>query len=380
LIHREGICIDLLIAAHSPQAHLIGPSDLRRKAFYAPSEFRTNAQINGDQIAPDVIGLSNGGFVSGYNNSAFHGIALDFYDAADNGIGLRFPYGTFTDLSAGQPALTQLSNGNVLVVWDENLASDSGIKGRLFSPTGTTIGDVLPLVISVSDLKDPQVAALVGGGFVVTLTAVGGGGDEDVDYARYDDAGTAQQLFINTVTGNQNDSAVAALADGGFVITYTDATDPRHQDIRAVIYDANGSVRKADFLVSSDKLLMNDQFQSKVVGLPNGNFAVVYTDSHWADENGTDGITLKIYNPAGGNVTPGAFIHVNTPTPGFNESDPDVTVLPNGFIVVTWTYPSSPTDHDIYVRMLNIVAGAASTTILSQGAVIVCVFLSRRRP
>jgi hypothetical protein len=54
--------------------------------IYAPSEFRTNTQANGNQISPDVIGLTNGGFVSAYNNIAFNGITLDFYDAAAAGV------------------------------------------------------------------------------------------------------------------------------------------------------------------------------------------------------------------------------------------------------------------------------------------------------
>src|ERR671913_1118872 len=82
------------------------------------SDFRTNHSNIGDQFAPDVLGLSDGGFVSAYNNPG-SGIELQFYNAGFNGMLGLLPFDGIT-LAAGQPSLTQLANGNVLVVWDEN--------------------------------------------------------------------------------------------------------------------------------------------------------------------------------------------------------------------------------------------------------------------
>src|SRR3954451_8103177 len=87
------------------------------------ADFQTNTYTPGNQLAPDVLGLANGGLVSAYNNGdlADGSILLEFYDAGFNMIAgpsgpYEFPPGT---KAIGQPSLTQLSNGNVLVVWED---------------------------------------------------------------------------------------------------------------------------------------------------------------------------------------------------------------------------------------------------------------------
>src|SRR5258706_11119558 len=321
------------------------------------SDFQTNTWTDLDQFAPDVLGLLNGGFVAAYNNlngtpNTFP--VLSFYDASFNAIGHfrgEHPYAAATSTTAaGQPSLTQLANGNVFVVWDNNDPGDAGLRGHLYSPAGAPIGSELTLAFSGTLFDDPQVVALRGGGFVISFTQ-NFGTSSDAAYRVFDDAGNPATFDIvnSNRNGLHNDSAVAALADGGFVVTYTDAANATDQDIRAAIYNADGSVRKADFGID---IGTSNQTQSKVVGLPNGNFAVVYTDAGWPDESGSNGITLQIRNAAGTDITPGLFVHVDT-AGAANESDPDVTVLPNGFIVVTWTYPFSATDHDIYGRVFD---------------------------
>ena len=59
------------------------------------SEFKTNTWTLTDQFAPDVLGLSNGGFVSAYNNFNVDGggILLSFRDATFNPVGdYRFAF------------------------------------------------------------------------------------------------------------------------------------------------------------------------------------------------------------------------------------------------------------------------------------------------
>jgi hypothetical protein len=314
------------------------------------SDFQTNAFINFDQLSPDVLGMSNGGFVSAYNNININGgsIWLNFYDASFNGNGgLVAASGNDPTEAVGQPSLTQLANGNVLVVWDDDNTTDPGLRGHLFSQTGTPIGSELSLASSGALSEDPQVVALAGGGFVVSCTFL-----DNVFSSRFDNTGTQIDGYgvVNTVAtaGAQNDSAIAALADGGYVITYTDAANSGDFNIRGAIYNADGSPRATDFGIDTD---VRNQTQAKVVGLSSGNFAVVYTDASW-NEGGAlgNGITLKIVSPTGtSNI--GAF-HVNT-TSAVDETDPDITVLANGLILVTWTHPTASNNGDIYGRVFD---------------------------
>jgi hypothetical protein len=321
------------------------------------SDFETNFHTTGSQWTPDVLGLTNGGFVSAYRNIDVDSfIALDFYDTASVHVGsTKIPHAG-TAGAIGQPSLTQLANGNVLVVWDNNASDNAGLRGRLFTPTGGTIGAELDLQTSGKELTDPQVAALSDGGFLVTRTYNNGSNYSDPGVFRYNSSGQlvfATNLFgAATTDGNANlDTAVTALADGGYVVSYTSdyhANDQQGLDIAAQIFNADNSTRQATFYIDHAD---GDQSQSKVAALSNGRFVVAYTDASWPSEGGAlhNSITLQLFSPSGAR---GSVVQVNTPST-VDESDPDVTVLSNGFILVTWTHPFSSTDRDIYGRVFD---------------------------
>jgi len=292
-----------------------------------------------DQNNPDALGLSNGGFVIAYTadlGDSASATVLTFYDAARNVVAQEKVANQGSSFLVGTPSVTQLSNGNVLVVWDED-GNGPGILARMFTQQGSPIGDEF-MIAGGNAATDPQVAALENGGFAVSYTLSG-----DIVVARFDDNGS----LFNTIAraGSQSDSAIAALADGGYIVTYTD-NSPIDPEIRGAIYNANGTVRKADFLIGTT----GDNTQSKVVGLPNGNFAVVYTDSGWGSD-GDSGITMQIFDANGANVTPDTYIHVNTPSP-VQDDLPNVAVLPNGFIAVTWS-KNVGSNEDIYGRIFD---------------------------
>ena len=80
--------------------------------------------------------------------------------------------------------------------------------------------------------------------------------------------------------------------------------------MRARIFEADGTPREVngstdDFVVATS----GNNIQPAIAALPNGNWAVAYTDSGWADED--VGITLTIMGPDGEVVN--AFEHVNVP-------------------------------------------------------------------
>src|SRR5262245_17649415 len=108
------------------------------------STFQVNTWTFGPtKLAPDVLGLSNGGYVVAYNNGNINNgyILLDFYDAAGNNLngGWVGAYtndagGSFNSTDAiGAPSLTQLDDGNIVVVWADLSVTGSGIRGSVFS-------------------------------------------------------------------------------------------------------------------------------------------------------------------------------------------------------------------------------------------------------
>ena len=318
------------------------------------SQIQANSWETDDQLAPDVLGLSNGGYVVAYNNvDASNGyILLDFYDAAGHSSGFSIPYtvdgtNTFDSTDAvGAPSLAQLSNGNVVVVWADSNATSAGIRATIFSETGTVVVAEFA-VTGFSTDRVPQVTALENGGFVVTYQISGG----TVLARIFDDQGNgAGEFVMNTTGGVETEPAIVGLADGGFVGVWT-YDNGSVLEVHARIFDADGTPRSVngstdDFIVGQ----FGNNSQPAVAALPNGNWAVVYTDSGWADED--VGITLTIMGPDGSVVN--SFTKVNDATDPENEFDPDITVLDNGFILVSWTYPFDPgVDDDIYFRIFD---------------------------
>ena len=134
-------------------------------------EFQANTCEFDNQLAPDVLGLSNGGFVVAYNSDGIsHPVLLEFYDANGQNVADTVIAYNSANITVGQPSLTELANGNVLVVWDDDAVINADIKGRLFTADGDPIGEEIFLTgfASGAGVADPQVTALTGGGFVVS--------------------------------------------------------------------------------------------------------------------------------------------------------------------------------------------------------------------
>lgn len=98
-------------------------------------------------------------------------------------------------------------------------------------------------------------------------------------------AGT--EFLVNTQTANgQKFPTIAGLANGGFVVSWQDASgtlgDASGTSIKAQIYDAAGNRIGGEFLVNSQTA--NNQSAPAITGLANGGFVV-----SWQDQSGTLG-------------------------------------------------------------------------------------------
>ena len=124
-------------------------------------------------------------------------------------------------------------------------AADTDIEYTIFSPTGTVLKGTFA-VAGASGLgleTAPDVAALRDGGFVVVWTDP----DSTVNDIRatiYSNTGlttpaTSNILVNTTTTGDQKWASVVALADGGFLVTWDDASGPKF--VHAQRFDAAGT-------------------------------------------------------------------------------------------------------------------------------------------
>ncbi len=176
--------------------------------------------------------------------------------AADGGAGAIFEIGSAPGEDP-RPSIVQLSNGNIVVVWqDDAIDTDSAVdpdgtevKARIFSPAGVPLGEA---------------------------------------------------FTINTLAaGDQRDADVAALSDGRFVVTWRDANgEPGEPNagasIRAAVFGGDGQRLGDEFQVNTAALY--DQDHPRVAWLGADRFAISWTDGSGDDIDIMDGgIKVQIF-------------------------------------------------------------------------------------
>ena len=117
-----------------------------------------------------------------------------------------------------------LADGGFVVTW----RNFSGVRAQLFNADGTAESAAFtasPISVSASGA---DVAALADGGFAITWhdnrTSAGDTTGSAVYVRAYDENGIAlTETRANVSTpGNQADTAITALPDGGYFVTWTD--------------------------------------------------------------------------------------------------------------------------------------------------------------
>ncbi len=197
---------------------------------------------------------------------------------------------------------------------------------------------------SQSTQLEPSVATLTGGGFVI---AWAGASDPnnfintiEIRAQRYNASGVKQdtEFQVNTIIINsQSAPSVAALSGGGFVITWVDNSFfpdyPTGTAIRAQRYDASGGAQGVEFLVNSTTTT-NHQVQPSAAGLTGGGFIITWRDrSQSPDDPSGDAIRAQRYNASG--VAQSTSFLVNTITAG-HQGTPGVAALSGGGFVIAW--------------------------------------------
>lgn len=196
---------------------------------------------------------------------------------------------------------------------------------------------------------DANLAALADGGFIVTWTSDGQDGDSLGIYAqRYDADGAAvgAEFRVNTVTASfQAQPRATGTSDGGFVIVWT-SPDADSFGVFAQRYDAAGDAVGGKFRLNADEA--STQFQPNIVALPGGGFLAVWTST----EAGLAGneIRARMFDADGDPV--GAEFGVNT-TPDGGQYEPVVTVLSDGGFVIAWTADGQVNGLDVFARRFD---------------------------
>ena len=183
----------------------------------------------------------------------------------------------------------------------------------------------------------PDVAALPGGRFVVAWAPEP---SLDIRAQLYNADGTpaGSSFFVGSAPtfGTPDEQvSIAGLSDGRFVLAWK-VEDHFNQTfaVHARIYNADGAAAGSDFVVHTPAA-----GQASVTGLTDGRFVVA-----WA------GVAARIYN-ADGTPAGGDFIVSSTANAGFQFA-PSIAALPDGRFVVTWESKETG-DYQIRGRLYN---------------------------
>lgn len=265
------------------------------------TEFLVNATTAGNQYDPIITNLTDGRFLvawEDYSQSAgdTSGYALraQLFNANGSADGGEFLVNTSTASHQIDPAVSALPGGRFVATWTD------------FSQArGDTSGYAVHAQVFNSD------GSKAGGEFRVNTTTA----------------------------NNQWHPAVATLANGNFVVAWEDYSqsggDPYYAAIRAQVFDGNGAKVGAELLVNSGSVY-HDQIKPAIAALADGRFVVAWQDEYWRSygDPGAD-IYVQVFNADGS--TNGAAFWVGTLTDDYHEQyAPAITTLADGRFVITW--------------------------------------------
>ncbi|MEM9358909.1 MAG: M10 family metallopeptidase C-terminal domain-containing protein [Pseudomonadota bacterium] len=263
-----------------------------------------NGNNASSEYGQDVAELSNGdiavvSYATGTTSAPFafdaYDVILQVLDSSGTLVGTKSVVNSYTANYQRDPQVVGLNNGDFVVAWYSSTsgAADEGVFFQRYTSSGgvyVKAGSETRVNVNTSGYQDkPDIAALDDGGFIITWTdsAHSGGHASDVFYSRYDASGNiANGEQENRVNQNhlngQDHSSVAALDDGGWVITFTDhnaVSGGSGSIVMAQQYDSDGYRRGDNFMVNVTTT--NTNKYSSVTAMDNGDFAVGWQDSSW---------------------------------------------------------------------------------------------------
>lgn len=318
------------------------------------AETQANVAVRGVQNDPTIAAFADGSYVLCWTDASGAGA-----DASGTGIRLRMMdanglpasdeilVNTSAAGAQDSASVAVLANGNVLVTWtDASLTADpsaQGIRAQILSPTGVKIGgELLVNTITAGGQTASTVTALANGDFVVGWTDNSGTRPDTSGSGVYGQVFSAEGLKVGasfllntTTTNNQSAPSLSALASGGFVGAWVDRStlggDSSGSSIKAQLFDAAGRKIGREFLVNATTT--GSQDQPVVATLAGGRFVIAWRDASGIGDVSASGIRAQIFSADGVGV--GSEILVN----GFTlntQAFPAVTATANGGFAIAW--------------------------------------------
>ncbi|SCA64193.1 hypothetical protein SCG7086_CN_00010 [Chlamydiales bacterium SCGC AG-110-P3] len=249
-------------------------------------EFIVNTTTAGEQIEANVLGLSDGGFMVTYSSDG--AIMGQKYDGNANALGGEVQLSNNNGDTYANSQLTGLNDGGYVLSYQDETSKE--VVVQQYDSNGDAVGAEKRLIGSgVADAQNSDVAALADGGYIVTWQ--GREGSEKILAQQYDAQGNTvgAEFDVAPATSEQlTNPSVTALEDGGFAISYTNMN---MKDLLVQRFDMSGNTVGSAITVNNS---IKDTVKSDITSLADGGFIVSYSSS--------DDVTVQRYDSAGAAV------------------------------------------------------------------------------
>jgi cadherin-like protein len=273
------------------------------------TEFLVNTTKQGGQFMSSVATAPDGSFVMAWTDTSYTGdnfaqVRAQRFNADGTKNGSEFRVNTTTGSAQEKPNVAILANGDFAISWSDE-GQDSGVpsvKARVFHADGTAVGGAF-LVNTTPHAQDASITALSGGGFVVSWEDDSVANDSNIKARVFQADGTpaGSEFVVNTITSRDQDLvSLAALKGGGFVATWQDNSGlnndgTRVGSIKAQMFNADGSKNGSELLVDSLNVNWINGVPN-VTGLSNGGFAVTWDASSNVGDTSGSSVQLQLFH------------------------------------------------------------------------------------
>ena len=326
------------------------------------TEFPIIGSLPGDQVYPDVAINANGGYIVWQDNitdPAGIGISAMQINSTLSGSGDAFAVNTVTTNDQENAHVALLNHGGAAFVWQGGPDNFQHIYARFLNTSNlwTTTTNVLVSTYTNTSQENPAIATLSNGNVIVvwdSFNQVSSYSLDDVYGQLFSTNGTpiGTNFLINVFTQyNQRNTAVAALANGGFVVAWV---SEQERTIGVTNIDSNTVVQLQPFMPTVDvyerlytnsgsitpspstgEILVNQDnnpcARPAIAAASDGSYMVTWCADDLANTaNGWDIFARSFTNSVGGPVIP-----VNTYTAG-DQYAPRISAIGGDYMII-WT-------------------------------------------
>ncbi|WP_373991480.1 beta strand repeat-containing protein [Duganella sp. BuS-21] len=332
-----------------------------------------NTAVTGDQRAPVVAGLANGGFVvmwdstpeaGVYTNPGLVEIKLQRFDADGNKLGGEVDVNTSTVSQQRFPSVISTFDGGFMTVWQsrhEGGGANLGIYGQKFDYLGNKVGgevqinttvagnQLFPLVRQTLGVADEN--GLSHGGLVAVWQGQLSNGSFGLAQQQFDGFGNkigGEQIAYIAPAGALMNFMHQTMVDGGYVLSWVMTLADGNGAVMARSFNNDGTARNEAFTVAAgDHYLGND-----LILTGNGDVMIVWDVQY---DDGASAIVGRNFNLNSGEPSGDLYLisdHAN----GGSLVFPTLSQSGNGDVVVSWNTQGNAINGDsagVYQQVIN---------------------------